>query len=199
LSHLVFAHPLSEPLDETLREAVSHTLNVRGTESTGWSLVWKIAQRARLHQPDAVSEALRFVFRDMAVYRGEWIGGLYPNLLAAHPPFQIDGNFGFVTGLSECLLQSHAGYIELLPAVPAELGEGRVRGLVARPGVEVDIDWALDATGHAAPSRVALRLVSDAVDTVDTVDVTVRFRTREVVVPLQKDRVVDLALSGLLP
>jgi alpha-L-fucosidase 2 len=145
VSQLYFLHPLDWPIDEKLHAAASRTLDLRGDESTGWSLAWKLIMRARLGQPGKVSDLMRLFFRDMAVDRGPWVGGLYPNLMAAHPPFSIDGNFGFVTGLAECLMQSHAGHIELLPAVPPELASGSVHGLVARPGIEVSLSWTWDA------------------------------------------------------
>jgi alpha-L-fucosidase 2 len=89
----------------------------------------------------------------MTTDRGGQSGGLYPNLLAAHPPFQIDANFGYVAAVAECLLHSHAGRITLLPAVPPEFGAGTISGLVARPGIEVDLRWAVDGSLLSARLR----------------------------------------------
>jgi alpha-L-fucosidase 2 len=156
LSHLYFAFPGDLPLTPRLREAVSNSLDGRGDEATGWSLSWKIALRARLRQPGKVSDLLRLVFRDMDGGRGPWSGGLYPNMFVGHPPFQIDGNLGFVAALTECLMQSHAGVIELLPAVPRELATGSIGGLIARPGVEVSLRWEPDAAGAATLCEATL-------------------------------------------
>ncbi|XAS66775.1 hypothetical protein V3C33_15005 [Micrococcaceae bacterium Sec5.7] len=133
-------------LSPELEAAVSASLDSRGDESTGWSLAWKILLRARLRQPASVSALFRLYFRDMTTDRGGLSGGLYTNLFGAHPPFQIDGNFGFVAGLAECLVQSHRVHggrhaIELLPALPAELPDGVATGLRARPGVVVSMNW----------------------------------------------------------
>lgn len=153
LSPLVFVFPGAEPLTDELAAAASRFLDLREDESTGWSLAWKIALRARLRQPERVAALLALVFRDMSVARGAQSGGLYDNLFAAHPPFQIDGNLGYTAGLAECLLQSHGDTIELLPAWPAALGAGAVRGLVARPGIEVDLAWDADGTVVSARAR----------------------------------------------
>ena len=158
LSPLVFAYPGTEALTPELAAAASRFLDLREDESTGWSLAWKIALRARLGQGGRVADLLALVFRDMSVDRGDQSGGLYDNLLAAHPPFQIDGNLGYVAGLAECLVHSHGDAVTLLPAWPAPLGAGSVRGLVARPGVELDLAW--DDAGAVTWARARARVAS---------------------------------------
>ncbi|WP_323960592.1 glycoside hydrolase family 95 protein [Arthrobacter sp. JZ12] len=140
VSHLFFAYPGNGPTQE-LTGALDKSLNVRGDNSTGWSLIWKICLRSRLRQGEKVADLLRLLFRPADATSGQHAGGLYNNFFAAHPPFQIDGNLGFIGALAEALVQSHADTIRLLPALPGELGSGRVRGLVARPGIAVDLVW----------------------------------------------------------
>ncbi|GAA3011871.1 glycosyl hydrolase family 95 catalytic domain-containing protein [Microbacterium aurantiacum] len=150
LSHLYEWFP-GDGGPSMLDTAASYTLDTRGDDSTGWSLAWKIALRARLRDGVAVSRLLRLAMRPASSGDGHR-GGLYPNLFAAHPPFQIDGNFGLVAGVLECLVQSHRpGTIDILPALPPDLPTGRLRGFIARPGIRLDLDWR-DGT----PTRLRL-------------------------------------------
>lgn len=151
VSHLFGLFPGSEHWDLAHRKAAEKTLERRGDDSSGWSLVWKLAIWSRLGRAEKVADLLELFLRDAEDGSGPWAGGLYPNLFAAHPPFQIDANLGFVGALSEALLQSHDG-IHLLPAVPTALSTGSVHGLVARPGIIVDIEWR-DARLVAATLR----------------------------------------------
>ena len=189
-SHLIGLYPghhISPDKTPDLATAATRTLEQKGDQTTGWSTGWRINLWARLRQASQAyhiyQKLLTYVSPDN--YKGpdrRRSGGTYPNLFDAHPPFQIDGNFGGTAGVCEMLMQSQEGLVELLPALPQAWPAGQISGLKARGGVTVDFTWR---DGKA--TSVTLKAINKT-------QINLRANGRNITVKLKKDKAKTIKL-----
>ena len=187
MSHLMALFPFSQLTadNKVLFDAAINSMKLRGDESTGWSMGWKINLWARALMPERSHAVLRKALKHSTSYgTNQGAGGIYYNLFDSHAPFQIDGNFGATSGVQEMLMQSHTEVINILPALPAEWTKGSIKGLKAVGNFTVDFNWNSGKVQQAtivsnAGAELKVRCTRGAMDiakamvTVDDVEVKI--------------------------
>lgn len=189
VSHLYGLHPadiITPDNTPKLADACRKSLNTRGDVGTGWSLAWKVNLWARLKDGN---RALKILERQLKYVEPsaeiDYVngGGTYPNLFDAHPPFQIDGNFGTLSGIIEMLMYSKSGYIEILPALPDKFENGSVKGIKAKGNITVDIFWKNN-------KATEVTLISPVSQTV-----TVKINGMEKIVSLSSEKIFSVPID----
>jgi alpha-L-fucosidase 2 len=178
VSHLWGQYPGREiNWDETpaLMQAAKQSLIYRGDAATGWSLGWKINLWARFKDGDHAFHMIQ-----MLLSPATGGAGSYVNLFDAHPPFQVDGNFGGAAGIGEMFVQSHTGYVDILPALPVALPQGDIKGICARGGFVLDINWS---NGELQEVKILSKAGKE---------LKLRYNGRVVTIPTKKNEVYQL-------
>lgn len=174
VSHMWGVYPGTDITWKTpaLMKAARQSLIYRGDAGTGWSIAWKVNLWARMKEGDHTMKLFDMLLKPADVLAGKERGGMYHNLFDAHPPFQIDGNFGGAAGMAEMLLQSQGNDIELLPALPHALPHGSVNGICARGGFVLNFNWSNGVLQHvevrSKAGRVCRLRYGDKIITFDT-------------------------------